>query len=826
MFRNLLLLLSLLFFQTLSFAQRPQGGRPGGGERPMVEVVGTVLDSETNNPLGYATVTLFSKRDSSVVSGTITDDKGKFKMETRAGKLFAKVEFISYQNITIEEIPFERGKRLIDLGTISLAADVTTLAEVEVRAERSEMQMMLDKRVFNVGKDLANMGGSAVDILDNVPSVTVDVEGAVSLRGGGVRILVDGKPSGLINEDNPNGLRSIPANLIDRIEVITNPSARYEAEGMTGIINIVLKKDKKKGINGSFDVNVGYPENFGAAANLNFRRNKLNLFANYGVRYRRNPGIGLAEQERLRRDTLFFTDIARDSERGGWSNNIRLGADYFITDNDILTTSFLYSVGLENNLTELEYSDYVFSRDNRTALTERVDDETEEESNLEYSLTYKKTFKQKGHELTADFRFQDDSEIESSDFTEVYFDGSGESLNTANLLQRSNNDESSTRALIRVDYVYPFSENGRFEVGYQGSLRHIDNDYLVEELNDGTWKSLPGLSNDFSYDENIHGLYATYGNKINKFSYQLGLRAEHSDVRTELKQTNEVNDRQYANLFPSAFFTYDLPKGNAVQLSYSRRIRRPRFWDLNPFFTFSDARNFFSGNPNLDPEFTDSYELGHIKYWEKGTLGSSVYYRHTEDVIQRLFTADEAGNTVRRPENIATENSYGLEFTYSYNPVKWWRINGDFNFYRAITSGEFVNAEGITRQLDADALTWFTRLTSRTTFWKNTDLQVRVNYRAPRIQPQGKTRSITSVDLGLSKDILKGNGTLTLSVRDLFNSRKYRYIIEEQDFYSENVFQRRARQATLTFNYRLNQKKRRGGRRGGGDRDGGGGEEF
>ncbi|MEM8526391.1 MAG: outer membrane beta-barrel family protein [Bacteroidota bacterium] len=825
MLKSLLLLFALLFFQTI-FAQRPQGGRPGGGERPMIEVIGTVMDSETNNPLGYATITLFSKRDSSVVAGTITDEEGKFKIETRPGRLFAKVEFISYENVTIEQIPFERGKRLIDLGTISLAPDATTLAEVEVRAEKSEMQMMLDKRVFNVGKDLANMGGSAVEILDNVPSVTVDVEGEVSLRGGAVRILVDGKPSGLINENNPNGLRAIPANLIERIEVITNPSARYEAEGMTGIINIVLKKDKKKGLNGSFDLNAGYPENFGAAANLNFRRNKLNFFANYGVRYRRNPGIGLAEQERLRRDTLFFTDIAREALRGGWSNNFRFGADYFFTDNDILTTSFLYSVGLENNLTELEYSDYVFSRNNRTAFTERTDDESENESNLEYSLTYKKNFKQKGHELTADFRFQDDSEVESSDFTEVFFDGAGNLLNVPNLLQRSNNDESSTRALIRVDYVYPFSENGRFEIGYQGSLRTIDNDYLVEELNDGQWKSLPGLSNDFNYDENIHGLYATFGNKVNKFSYQFGLRAEHSDVRTELEQTNEVNDRQYANLFPSAFFTYDLPKGNAVQLSYSRRIRRPRFWDLNPFFTFSDARNFFAGNPNLDPELTDSYELGHIKYWEKGTLSSSVYYRHTEDVIQRLFTADEQGNTVRRPENIATENSYGLEFTYSYNPVKWWRINGDFNFFRAITSGEFVNAEGVTRQLDADALTWFTRLTSRTTFGKNTDLQVRVNYRAPRVRPQGKTRAITSVDLGLSRDILKGNGTLTLSVRDLFNSRKYRYVIEEADFYSENLFQRRARQATLTFNYRLNQKKRRGGRGNRGDYGGGGEGEF
>ncbi|MEL6945192.1 MAG: carboxypeptidase regulatory-like domain-containing protein, partial [Bacteroidota bacterium] len=356
MFRNLYLLIVLTFLQTLAFAQRPQGERPGGGERPMIEITGTVLDDETESPLGYATVTLFSKRDSSVIAGTITDEAGQFKIETRPGKLFAKVEFISYQAVTIEQIPFERGKRSIDLGTISLAADATTLAEVEVRAEKSEMQMMLDKRVFNVGKDLANMGGSAVEILDNVPSVTVDVEGAVSLRGGAVRILVDGKPSGLVNADNTNGLRSIPANLIERIEVITNPSARYEAEGMTGIINIVLKKDKKKGVNGSFDVNVGYPENFGAAANLNFRRNKLNFFANYGVRYRKNPGIGLAEQERLRRDTLFFTDIARDSRRGGWSNNIRLGADYFFTDNDILTTSFLYSYGIEDNITELEYS--------------------------------------------------------------------------------------------------------------------------------------------------------------------------------------------------------------------------------------------------------------------------------------------------------------------------------------------------------------------------------------------------------------------------------------------------------------------------------------
>ncbi|MEM1326715.1 MAG: outer membrane beta-barrel family protein [Bacteroidota bacterium] len=817
MFKEIRLLLTFLFISTYLLAQGPSETFQA------TTIIGQINDAESGLPLEYATVTLFNKKDTSIIAGTITDTEGKFELTGRIRDAFLKAEFISYETVTIENLNLERGQRTLDLGVINLGASTTTLAEVEVRAEKSEMQMMLDKRVFNVGKDLANMGGSAVEILDNVPSVTVDVEGNVGLRGGNVRILVNGKPSGLVNADNMNGLRSIPANLIERIEVITNPSARYEAEGMTGIINIVLKKEKQKGINGSFDINVGYPDTYGAAANVNFRRDKFNFFVNYGIRYNENPGLGSNDQRFTRNDTLFFTNIDRDRLRTGWSNNVRLGADYYFSDKDILTTSFLYSRSHDDNFTNLLYEDYVFGLDNRVGVVERTDDEDEDETNLEYSLSYKKDFKRKGHNLSVDFRYQLNDEVESSDFRETYFDGNRNDLNVPNLLQRSNNDEGEQRGLIQIDYVQPFGKNGRFELGYLGSIRQIRNDYLVEELQDGDWFSLPGLSNNFIYDENIHGVYATYGNKINKFSYQFGLRTEYSDVRTELEQTNEVNDQEYANLFPSAFLTYDLAGGNALQLSYSRRIRRPRFWDLNPFFTFSDARNFFSGNPNLTPEFTDSYELGHIKYWEKGSLGSSIYYRHTEDVIQRLFTADDNGNTIRRPENIATEDSYGVEVTYNYNLADWWRLNGDFNFFRAITSGEFMNAEGISRDLNADTYTWFTRLTSRTTFWKNTDLQVRFNYRAPRIQPQGKVRALYSIDLGLSKDIMQGNGTLTLSVRDLLNSRQYRYLIEEPGFTSENVFQWRARTTTLTFNYRLNQKKKRGGRSRGGY-DGGDGD--
>ncbi len=820
MMRNHRLL--FIFISLFLFTQHLQAQRPSKAE---VTIKGLVFDTDAGVPLEFATITLFSKQDSSVVTGGITDAQGKFEITTQPGRLFVKVEFISYETLVIEEIPFEKGKTVIDLGVLEIGADTQMLDEVTIQAEKSTMQMALDKKIFNVGKDLANQGGSAAQILDNVPSVTVDVEGEVSLRGGSPRILVDGKPSALVRD--ANGLRSIPANLIERIEVITNPSARYEAEGMTGIINIVLKKNRNNGINGSFDLNIGYPDNYGAAINMNYRREKLNLFTNIGIQYRKSPGFGSNYQELLRNDTLFISDQNRDRERGGLSNNFRVGADFYLTPKDIITTSLQYRISDDNNFTEIQYQDYLFNNDvvNRYAITERTDDEEEDESNLEYALSYQKLFDKKGHELNLDVRYQDNVETESSNYEEIFFDGNRVPLDTENLRQRSNNEEGDERLLVKLDYVYPFAKEGKFEAGYLGSMRKITNSYLVEELKDDEWESLPGLTNDFSYNEAIHGLYASFGNKINKFSFQFGLRAEYSDIETELLQTNELNARDYANLFPSAFLTYDLPSNNAVQLSYSRRIRRPRFWDLNPFFTFSDARNFFSGNPNLDPEFTDAYEMGHIKYWDKGSIGSSVYYRHTEGVIQRIFAVDQAtGNTIRRPENLATENSYGLEFNYSYDPVDWWRINGDFNFFRAITSGEIVDAEGVKQSLEADTYTWFTRLTSRTT-WKDTDFQVRLNYRAPRENTQGKTKSVTSIDIGISKDILKNKGTITLSIQDLLNNRRYRSTQELDNFYAESDFQWRARQATLSFNYRLNQQKRRGRGNGNGGQYQGG-EEF
>jgi outer membrane receptor protein involved in Fe transport len=368
-----------------------------------------------------------------------------------------------------------------------------------------------------------------------------------------------------------------------------------------------------------------------------------------------------------------------------------------------------------------------------------------------------------------------------------------------------------------MDYKKPISKDNKYEFGLYASLRDIDNSYLVEEQQNNEWISLEGLSNDFDYDEDVMAAYFQYGNKLGKFNYQIGLRSEYSLVTTELKQTNEVNDRDYMNLFPSAFLSYKASLTDAIQISYSRRIRRPRFWDLNPFFTFSDNRNFFSGNPDLDPELTDSYELNYLKYLENLTFSAGIFYRKTNGVITRIQRVNDDGTTITQPENLNSRQDMGLEFTTSYSGIKWMRLDATLNAYAFEVDGQNIGSS-----FQANALTWDTRLTSRITVWKS-DVQIRANYRAPRETTQGRTKSITSIDLGWSKDFLKSkNATITLSVRDLLNSRIRRSEVFGENFFRESEFQWRSRSANLTLNYRINQKKKRGGQRGGGGDYGGG----
>lgn len=833
-----LLLLTLLVAVCIAsgFAQRPN--RPSGGERgqrggqmPKLQLVGQISDGATDQGLEFATVSVFSKRDSSLVGGGLTDTDGRFSIDINPGPSYAVLEFISYETKTLDIVPdrdaIRSGERKIDLGKIIMNVNSTQLEEVEIRAERSETQFSLDKKVFNVGKDLANRGGSAEDILDNVPSVTVDVEGNVSLRGSeGVKILIDGKPSSLVGIRNTNGLKNIPSNMIWQVEVITNPSAKYGAEGTAGIINIVMKKNTGHGFNGSFNGSVGIPESSGVGANINYRKGNLNWFANYSIRHRTGPGGGLNYSERQLDGFTEILDSKRDNNRGGLSNSIVLGADYFFNDKEQLTAKFNYRISDDYSTNVINY-DSLFRTANQLnpqflSSTVRTDDELEDENNLEYSLNYRKTLSERGHYLNAQLSYRDQIESESSDFAEIYTPA-GES-GVPSLIQRSSNDESEKTWLFEVDYSKPLGKDHKYELGFSTSIRQIGNDYLVEEQNNGVFSPLflrgEFFDNSFSYDENIYRVYGSYGNKLGKFNYNAVMGVEYTDVETRETNSNSSNPRSYFNLFPSLYLNYAASEKNAFQVSYSRRIQRPRFFYLNPFFTLSDRINLFGGNPNLDPEYTDSYEIGNIKYWDKMTLSSSLFYRHSEANIQRITSLNEDGTTTRRPFNVGTADDYGLDMNLSYSGIEWLRLDANGNFFQASSQGVIDG-----REFDVSNFTWFGRLTARVSFL-DSDLQIRGNYRGARRGAQGTRDGAGSIDLGWSKDFMNDKLTVTVSVRDILNSRIYAGTTELPGYFAINEYQRRARATSLAVSYRINQKKKRGGgQRGGGEYDGGG-EEF
>ena len=771
-------------------------------------ISGEIVDVDSRNPLGYATLTLFSQEDSSLVTGDISNQEGSFMFKVPYGNHFAKIEFIGFQSQIIKDVSLSQANPKLELGTIQLKINSKNLLEVEVRAEKSTIQFSLDKRVFNVGKDLANAGDSASDILNNVPSVAVDVDGNVSLRGSeSVQILVDGKPSGLIGLNNSNGLKNLPSLLIDKVEVITNPSSKYEAEGIAGIINIILKKEKKGGLHGSFDVTIGHPSVYGAAINLNYRKNKFNFFTNISYNHWRNIGGGSAHQEFFRNnDTTEVSKSERHHKHTAISKSFRFGADYHFNKNNILTTSFIFRKSKEDNLNELEYFNFVNSLNDQIDKSFRIDHEFEEDRNLEYVLSYKKILEKKGHQITADIRIQQNEEEEDSEILEQFFKGETLAFLKPDLDQRSSNQGEEKRLISKIDYSLPLGENQKLEVGYQSSFRKINNDYLVEELTGMDWELYDDVKSSFRYKENVHAFYSSYANKMNHFSFQFGVRLEYSNVVTELLESEKINYRNYLNFFPSVHLKYNLSENNAFQLSYSRRLKRPIFGDLNPSFSFSDTRNRFLGNPDLNPEYTDSYEIGHIKYWDKGSLGSSIFYRHTISSIEGVFYKVEVIDSIpvafRRPENFASKDDIGFEFNFSFQPIKWWKINGDAYFFRAITDGSNLDED-----FSADTYTAIGRLTSRITFFKRIDLQMRLNYRAPQNKPQGTRNSILFLNIGMSRKVLKKKGTITLSISDVFNSFRSRGTLVTNRINRSDEFRWRSRSVKLSFGYQLNQKK-------------------
>lgn len=767
---------------------------PAISQERLVSIAGRVSD-EKNGPIPFANVGLYQSADSALVTGAVTDDDGRFLIESQSGNFFLKITFLSYVEKIIPGILL--ADRDLDLGSHTLAQANSMLEEIIVEGERSTMEIRLDKRVFHVGKDLTNISGSASDILNNVPSVTVDVEGNVSMRGSqNVRILIDGKPSGLTGINTADALQQVQASLIESVEVITNPSSRFDAEGEVGIINIILKKEHREGVNGSLMLNAGQPDHFGGTFSLNFRREKLNFFTSYGFNYRESPGSGISSVRYTLPDSIFSYTEETDRVRGGYSHNLVSGLDYYFNESSVLTGSFVYRPSSGLNTSLILFRD--LDGNNQLLRTiSRMEREEEPETNGEVSLSYRKDFKKLGQRLSGDFKWIENVEKEISGFDQA--DDRDGSLTR----QRSFNTENERNVFFQADYIQPFGEAGKIETGLRSTLRVIENEFLVEEENNfSEWDILPGFNNALEYSEKIFAGYAMAGNTWKRWSYQAGIRGELTGISVALKRTGEDNRQNYFNLFPSLFTSYQLSETNTFQLSYSYRISRPRFRHLLPFSNYSNNRSLSTGNPNLRPEFTHSVEGSHLLNWTSGSLLSSLYYRGRRGVIEEITLVDSVGYSRRFPINLSSEKALGFEFNLSWSPTPWLRSTTNANFYRVSSKGDYED-----QTFARKALTWTNRSILQFTVRKKWDIQGTFNYQAPQNTPQGRRLSLHSTDLALSRDLLKGNSTLAISVRDLFNTRRFRREITGTELNSYNEFQGRRRQLMLSFTYRLNQKK-------------------
>jgi outer membrane receptor protein involved in Fe transport len=776
----------LLFFFLCSFASMAYGQ----SHPDAIQVQGSVVD-KLKKGIPFCNIGAFSTKDSAYVSGATADDNGGFTLELAPGDYFLRITMMGYETgiVTVKK----SDKKNIRLGDILLQEEAHNLDEVVIRTERDQMELKLDKRIYNVSANLNNSGANAAEVLENIPSVTVDAEGNVSLRGNqNVRILVDGKYSGLIN--GPDALQQLQANMIEKVEVVTNASARYDAQGEVGIINIVLKKNKQGGWNGSVTGNIGYNLQYGGGININYRKGKMNLYGNYAISRREQPGISNTYQRYTGKDTSFVYEQDYEHNRKRLSNNGMIGIDYAFNDYNSLSASFNIYSGLGDNFYRRGYKDMTLA-DAEIGSSLRLEDQQELEDFYEASVSYKKKFAQKGKEWTADFKWANDQDIEQSGYTETSTYAYGTSLENSRVATQEKT------LLLQTDFIQPVFKEGKIEAGYRTQLRHIGNQFSFSEKQGEEWIAPPQYNDHYKYHENIHALYVMAGNTFGRFSVQAGLRGELSDVTTTQLSVGKENNKTYFNLFPSAAFSYKITEGNTLQLSYSRRVNRPGQWDLLPYTKFGDNREIRVGNPELNPEFTHSLEAGWMQQWDKGSLLSSIYYRNTSNVIQRLTTVDPNGLVRLFPMNLAQENSYGFEFNFNYTLMGWLKFNTGLNLFRALTNGTFQG-----KDLSSDAFSWTNRSTLNATVAKAFRVQASFNYTAPRVNTQGKQLSNYFMDLGISKEFLKGNATVVFNVRDIFNTRRWRSVTDTEEIYAVSNTQWRPRSYQLSFTYRINQK--------------------
>ncbi|MDB9723736.1 TonB-dependent receptor [Polaribacter sp.] len=803
--KNILFICCLFTISTL-FSQKQNNPNS-------ITIYGKVVDTRTNQPLEYATI-IINNTETEKVSGGITDLNGEFSIEMPKATYQISVAFISFESA---KFPKEKITSNKDLGIIKLAEATNGLNEIVIVAEKTTVDIRLDKKIFNIGKDLSIRGGNASDVLGNVPSVQVDVEGNVSLRGNeNVTILIDGRPSALVGMNGADALRQIPAEAIEKVEVITSPSARYDAEGTAGILNIILRKNKLIGFNGSLQLDLGIPERVGTAFNANWRTEKWNFFTNTGFRYNATPGNAFSDSDFLS-STAQNARVLESRKFGRLSRSLftSFGAEYYLTTNSSVIGNIVFNSGNDDDVNTNDIKRFN-SEGVINEATFRTESEGEDEKRVQYTIDYVNNFSQKGRKLSISSQYSTEAENVLNNITEV-----DTSVNLLNDLEQVIEDQNENSGLFQVDYVHPVGEDIQYEAGYRGNYRDIFNSFFLAERqdfeNNGPLIPDAGLNNSFNYEEFVNAAYFQYGQKFNKISLLTGVRYEYTSIEIAQQTATTKDNRSYGNLFPTVNLGFEFKDGENITLGYNRRIRRPRGRSLNPFPSRSSESNIYSGNVALNPVITDALDLGYLKRWDKFTLSTSLYYNISNDNWERIqedtgMLTDNGDPITRRfPINLSTEERVGLELTLNYRPIKAWNINSDFNVYNVTSAGNYTNlSTNVTQNFDFENTSFFIRLNQKISLPGKTDLQINTNYRGPSQNAQTNSKGVFSMNLAASKDLFDESASLSLNFSDVFNSsisQRTTILPNFLEQYSE--FQWRDPQIRISFVYRFNQKKER-----------------
>ncbi|WP_337872344.1 TonB-dependent receptor [Ignavibacterium sp.] len=793
MIKNFVFILFIALLQIV-YAQNRSGNQQG----MMIngKISGTVIDAQTKQTIEYCNIALFNLRDSSMVNGTISGKEGKFVIENvKPGLYFIRASYIGYFNNIIDSILVTPRNPEIDLGVIRLDGKTIELTNVVVTGEKEVIINNLDKKVINVEKDLTNVGGTAVDVVQNIPSVSVDADGNISYRGNqNIKILIDGKPSELLGLGSGDILSNIPASQIESIELVTNPSARYDPEGTGGILNIVMKKRFNGGLNGNISLTGGTGDKFNGSLNFNYKLPDVNFFASIDSRLHNTDNNGNSFRTNNISNSFSYLDQLNNGTFSHFGHNFTTGIDITPDNYNTYTLSVRYrNFGFDTE--SLVKTKNLNSLNEITRYFERNSDAERRMNALQYTLSYKRTFDTKGAELTGDIILGNFRMKRDEDFLQTNFN-TDLTPNGETLLQKGLSNNKNIQWTIQSNYINPIEGFGRIETGFKITLKNFNskNDYLNYDINSAAWLEDITRKTDFDYKENVYAVYGIYSNNISDFQYQLGLRLEQADVTGTENLTHSFFTNNYFSVYPTVHLVQALPNQQELQLSYSRRVERPNNRRLNPYVDRSDSLNISYGNPELKPEFINALEFGYSKLFGKTAITSSVFYRNTSDAITNFTIVNDNGITESTWRNLAKNLSYGLELTFSSPLVEWFRTNTSFTYFKNEFEGLGIS--------NAD-YSWMAKMNNTFMLSKDFNFQINLNYNAPTIMGQSKMKEQFATDFAMKKDFLDGQLSLTFRLSDVFNTREWDSETIGQNFITTSYRKMESRVAYLGISYRL-----------------------